>query len=57
MLLMNLFYLFQAKNEIKHLEEQAKLLAEYYDALKNNRELLLSLREKTFHGISFLLFT
>ena len=52
---MNLFDLLQARSEIKHLEDQAKLLAEYYDALKSNRDLLLTLREKTFHGIFFYL--
>ena len=51
--LMNLFDLFQARNEIKHLEDQAKLLEEYYDALKTYRDLLLTQREKTFHGIFF----
>ena len=51
--LMSIFDLFQARNEIKHLEDQAKLLAEYYDTLKTYRDLLLTQREKTFHGIFF----
>ena len=50
---MNLFDLLQARSEIKHLEDQAKLLAEYYDALKTYRDLLLTQREKIFHGIFF----
>lgn len=49
--LMNLFDFFQARSEIKFLEEKAKLLKENYDAFKHIREILLTQREKTFHGI------
>ena len=48
---MNLFDFFQARSEIKFLEEKAKLLKENYDAFKHIREILLTQREKTFHGI------
>ena len=53
--LLKLFDLFQTRNEIKQLEEEAKALAENYDALKHERTLLLTEREKTFNGMAFLL--
>ena len=49
---MNLFELFQARNEIKHLEDQAKLLEKKFERLKQKRDLLRSeLKEKTLKGI------
>ena len=54
--LMNLFDLFQARSEIRLLEEQAKLLEENYEAFKQIREILLTQREKTFHGIIKIFF-
>ena len=50
MSLKKLSYIFQATNEIKYLEDQAKELQENYEALKLERELLLAEKEKTFHG-------
>ena len=54
---MNLFVLFQARNEIKHLEDQAKLLEKKFERLKQKRDLLRSeLKEKTLKGIFFYSF-
>ena len=54
--IVKLFDLFQAASEIQNMEDHSTKLAENYEALKRERALLLTEREKLFNGIFFLKF-